>query len=369
MRTLRISPLTLSVLNLALCFSAASGCGPGVKEPAIDLDSQTSPVAADFSSEADVETRYPTQILPFYMTGKAGTFAGQTGVPINYRIFTVSNEKGAIVLLPGRTEPILKFAETIQDLTSQGYSVYAMDHRGQGASGRMLSNPQMGYVEFFKDYISDVDTFVQTVVRTTAHPHLFLLAHSMGGGISGMYLYEHPDVFEAVVLSSPMFQINTAPFPAGLAADLSLTDCGFSNGQSYAIGQADFDPNQKFTDAGNDVTRSQARYNVKMQMFADNPTQRLGGVTYHWLCESLTATSHVQTVGSASTTPTLIFKAGNDDIVVTAAADTYCNAASQCQTKTYPDSYHEVLSERDAIRNDALMRTVRFFNHFAGAIQ
>ena len=181
-----------------------------------------------------------------------------------------------------------------------------------------------------------------------------------------MYLYEHSGVFDAAVLSSPMFQINTAPFPAGLAADLSLTDCGFSNGASYAIGQADFDPTQTFTSASNDVTRSQARFDVKMQMFADNPTQRLGGVSYHWLCESLTATSHVQTVGGASSTPTLIFKAGNDDIVVTSAADTYCNAATQCQITPYPDSYHEVLSERDSIRNDALMRTVRFFNHFAG---
>ncbi|MBI3555865.1 MAG: alpha/beta fold hydrolase [Deltaproteobacteria bacterium] len=354
MQILRVSPLTLGVLITSLCLTATSGCGPGVKEPAIDLDSQTSPMATDFSSETDVEARYPTQILPFYMSGKAGTFAGQTGVSINYRVFTVPNEVGAIVLLPGRTEPILKFAETIQDLTRQGFSVYAMDHRGQGASGRMLSNPEIGYVEFFKDYISDVDTFVQTIVRATLHPHLFLLAHSMGGGISGMYLYEHPDVFEAVALSSPMFQINTAPFPAGLAADLSLTDCGFSNGQSYAIGQADFDPAQKFTDAGNDVTRSQARYNVKMQMFADNPTQRLGGVSYHWLCESLTATSHVQTVGGASTTPTLIFKAGNDDIVVTSAADAYCHAASQCQIVTYADAYHEVLSERDPPNTNAM---------------
>jgi len=31
-----------------------------------------------------------------------------------------------------------------------------MSHRGQGESGRMTSDPQMGYVEYFDDYVADL---------------------------------------------------------------------------------------------------------------------------------------------------------------------------------------------------------------------
>ena len=33
------------------------------------------------------------------------------------------------------------------------------DHRGQGLSGRMLDNPQPGYVESFDDYVQDFKQF------------------------------------------------------------------------------------------------------------------------------------------------------------------------------------------------------------------
>jgi lysophospholipase len=288
-------------------------------------------------------------------------------VAIHYGVFQVPNEKGAIVFLPGRTEPILKHAENILDLMKQGYSVYALDHRGQGASGRMTPDPQMGYVEYFKDYVTDVTTFVNTVVQPGSHRNLFLLAHSMGGGIAAQFVFENPDMFRAVALSSPMLGINTGAFPEAVAQELSDGVCTHtSQAMIFAIGQGDYDPTVQFTDTkNNDVTRSLARFNIKMQMFADNPSLQLGGVSYRWLCESLGQTQHLETLGTYSYTPTLLFQAGNDDIVTLPAEDKYCNDASACQPVKYADSYHEVLSERDSIRNDALAKTVRFFNHFA----
>jgi alpha-beta hydrolase superfamily lysophospholipase len=151
-----------------------------------------------------------------------------------------------------------------------------MDHRGQGASGRMTVDPQMGYVEYFKDYVTDVETFIKTVVHPEQHRNLYMLAHSMGGGIAAQVIFDNPGLFRAVTLSSPMLGINTGAFPESVAQEISDTDCEASSGMSFAIGQTDFDPNAQFTDASNDVTRSQARFDVKMQMYRDNPTLQLG---------------------------------------------------------------------------------------------
>lgn len=361
---------------LGLCASLgslATGCFGGYpKQPPIDLTDGPGPVATDFSSETTLEARYPTVILPGYQAAvQDGYFNGVPGpdgnaLKIHYAVFQVPNEKGAIVFLPGRTEPILKHAENILDLMNQGYSVYAIDHRGQGASGRMTPDPQMGYVEYFKDYVTDVTTFVNTVVVPGKHSNLFLLAHSLGGGIAAEFVFENPDMFKAVVLSSPMLGINTAPYPEFVAQNIADPVCqDAGQAMTFAIGQTDFDPTAQFTDPSNDVTRSLARFTVKMEMFNANPTLQLGGVSYRWLCESLGETLHLQTLGTFSNTPTLLFQAGNDDVVTLPAENQYCNDAAACQIQPYSDSYHEVLSERDSIRNDALSKTVRFFNHFA----
>jgi lysophospholipase len=352
-----------SALGLAACLGA-----PFPKQEPIELALEAGPSPSDFSSESTLEARYDSEILAPYLAGEEGKFTGADGAKIYYRVFKHPNEKGAIVFLPGRTEPILKHAENIIDLLKQGYSVYAMDHRGQGQSeGRLTdSNPQIGYVRLFQQYADDLDTFVSQVVHPAQHPHLFLLAHSMGGGVSALYIEEHPTVFEAVALSSPMLEINYGGFLLKTAAsELPTLFCGVGDGKGYGLLQHDFDPGIRFEDAGNDVTRSRARYDLKMRMFAEHLELRLGGPSNRWLCETFEAGSHLKLLGVESQTPTLLLEAGSDQVVMTGAEDRYCNDASRCQKITYPDAQHEILGERDSIRNDALANTVRFFNHFS----
>ena len=179
-----------------------------------------------------------------------------------------------------------------------------------------------------------------------------------------LYLDDHPDTFAAVALSSPMIDINTGAFPEAAAFSIAGGDCSRGSGKSYAAGQGPFNPNLAFDDADNDVTRSRARFDTKMQMFRDHPELQPGGASYRWLCETLEATSYMQTLGKYSQVPTLMFQAGNEKVVGNGGEDRYCDEASRCQKVVYPDGYHENFMERDAIRNDALVKTMRFFRHF-----
>ena len=104
---------------------------------------------------------------------------------------------------PGRELP--QYQELAWDLWRQGYSLYLIDHRGQGMSDRMLADKEKGYVDQFDDYVADLKQFHDEVIAQDKPAKLFLLAHSMGGpsrlGLG--YLERWPNDIQAAVLSSP----------------------------------------------------------------------------------------------------------------------------------------------------------------------
>ncbi len=363
-RSLSVNAASNALLLFALVVTAACGGEPTApKQPAIDLNAAASPVPADFSAESTLTARYQSILVPAFDAGARGTFTGVAGVNVVYRVFTVPAEKGAIVLLPGKGEPARKYAEVVWDLTRQGYSVYVMDWRGQGESGRMTVDPQMEYVEFFRDYVDDMHTFVQTVVRANSHPHIFLLAHSMGGGAATLYVDRFPGDFNAVVLSSPMIDLDMGSYPASVGSSIAYGACSRGDGKSFAVGQKDFDPNQTFDKE--DATHSQARFDAKMAMYTAHPEVRIGGVSYRWLCESVTATAHMRTLHGPASLPVLIFSAGEDVTVHPRAEHEYCDRTPRCQLVDFPTARHEILQETDDIRNRAMADAVRFLDYFA----
>ena len=135
------------------------------------------------------------------------------------------SDKG-IVISNGRTESFIKYKEVVYDLWHAGYSVYVFDHRGQGFSGRILQPAsegssseakralrEIGHVERFNDYVDDLKTFVDRVVKPDSNRNLALLTHSMGGAIASLYLQKHSGDFAAAVLMSPMHEPNISPLP------------------------------------------------------------------------------------------------------------------------------------------------------------
>ncbi len=288
---------------------------------------------------------------------------GVAGVELRYRVFRADPELGAIVFIAGRTEPIEKHVETFYDLVGLGYSVYALDVRGQGASERMLADPQVGYVEFFLDYVRDLHAFVtDVVVPDGPHSHLFGMAHSMGGAIMLLEAYRHPADLDAVAVSSPMIGIDTGAFPGGVATTLASSVCNSSAGTGYAPGQKPYEV-EAFAD--NHVTHSQARFAQYGALLDAEPSLRVAGASYRWVCEAITADAHLQAIAEDVEPPILVFEAGDDQVVRGDAEAEFCDRAPACQRIRYPGAYHEIFSETDDVRDQALARAVRFFDHFA----
>ena len=308
-------------------------------------------------SEQNFVADYASLVLPYYEAGSGGSFISEQGVRLSFRVFNRGAASPAIVLLPGYSESYRKYAELIFDLGSRGYSIYTMDPRGQGASQRLTPLHDLGHVDDFENYVRDLDTFVTRFVLPGHHPRLFLLAHSMGAAIAARYLPDHPRVFDAVVFSSPMFRINTG--------DTDETFAYFGSWWKTVTGKAEqpVDGLDRYGYAGeatvdqSRVTSSPPRWHLSEQIIRDDPALAMGGVSYGWLFQALIATAGIERMANLLQVPVVILKAGGDAIVKTDSDDWYCGQSRvPCTVISAPfkDAKHEILQERDAMRDPAI---------------
>ncbi|HDZ8965810.1 TPA: alpha/beta fold hydrolase [Aeromonas dhakensis] len=317
--------------------------------------------------EADVATLHQ-QTLPDFWRQHAveSTFKGKDGVTIRYAALRQAKVDRAILIVNGRVESYLKYQELAWDLWRQGYSLYLIDHRGQGLSDRLLADPEKGYVDQFDDYVLDLKQFHDEVIAPDQPAKLFLLAHSMGGAISARYLERWPDDIEAAVLSSPMMGINLGGLPKwlakGLAATIGTVGCWLGE-PPYGPGQG---PYESHDFADNGLSHSAARYQAFRELYEQRPQIKLGGATAHWIYQGITGADAAIADAGAIKTPLLLLQAGNDSVVDNAAQDAFCTKAN-CEggkPLRIEGAWHELFIESDDKRQPALTAMLDFFARY-----
>ncbi len=313
----------------------------------------------------------PAGIEALWSRGESSEFPGVESVLIRCRSFVRPDQTGAIVISSGRTECMLKYRELIYDLFQAGYSVYILDHRGQGFSGRILADPQIGHVEHFDDYVTDLKTYVDRVVRPSQEKlgagrgPLFLLAHSMGGCIASLYLETYPRDFAAAVLCSPMHQPSTGFIPEELAKMVADAKDFFGKEKSYALGKGPYQdaPYDDIRDPRNHaLTHSKERYEQVRALYNANDSVKLGGPSYQWASEAIKASKRARENAGQIKIPILLIRAGDDAIVSPDGQDSFkAKAGDHCTLATIPRAYHELFIESDTYRAPALQYILDFF--------
>ncbi len=96
-------------------------------------------------------------------------------------------------------------------------------------------------------------------------------------------------------------------------------------------------------------------------LWVNHPNLVLGGPTNQWLHEAIEGDWQARGDAAKITTPTLILKAGADQIVVASAEDQVCSKTPACSVMAFPTAGHEILQETDAVRDAALSATLAFF--------
>lgn len=324
-----------------------------------DLNAERPPYRLTTVAQLEEES-YSRQIETFYEKGREGTFTGEAGVPIYYKIFRHQGKSPAMMISSGRTEAAIKYKELIFDLFNNGYSVYIHDHRGQGLSGRMTEDPEMGYIDTFQFYINDMKSFYDGFVKEGDHEKIVLMAHSMGGAIGMTYLEQHPEDFEAAVFSSPMLGLD--PPICAIAAVLNRQK------PKYAPGKSGYDPEAEALFEGNTLTGSEIRFQRAVEAYARDPEARLGGPSIQWVRRSCKQFGYLFEHIDQIETPFMLFSAENEQIVDPKSHTKFITRAKElgktCELLHVENAQHELFIEKDPQRLEVLNSALRFLDNF-----
>ena len=257
--------------------------------------------------------------------------------------------RGAAFLSPGRTEPIEKYFETIQDLHRRGFEVLAHDWRGQGLSQRLLPDPLKGHADGLEPFLSDVHAVLEHNRSRLTGP-VVAVAHSMGAALMLLALARGEGPFAGAILSAPMLAVSTEPAPRAAARIIASSMKLSGLGDAYAIKGAD--PLKEAFD-GNHLTHDQARYARYKAQLRACPELRLGGVTWGWLDFALRLESEIARPGLLESVraPVRIVGAGAESLVLNPPMQ---DAARRLPAGSYaeiPDARHEILMETDERRD------------------
>ncbi|WP_057832586.1 alpha/beta fold hydrolase [Colwellia sp. TT2012] len=327
--------------------------------------------SSQFNQEKNLRGKLPDEITSFWQQGLFHSFSGMNAVSIHYAQFIQPQEQlPTIVIVPGRGESYLKYQELTFDLYQQGYNIFILDHRGQGLSGRLLANLNKGYVDKFQHYVDDFHYFIENIVTHHCSAKPYLLAHSMGATIATRFMQDSPNAIAAAVISSPMLGFNSGLLPTSIAKKIIATKLTLNSLISktpwYFFGQKDY---STVSFSKNKLTHSKPRYQLFIDLYKKNNVIQLGGVTTHWLAQSIVAQNDILANLAQLKTPILLLQAGRDSVVCQQAQNDFCQQLHELQPQSCPKgipsridgAFHELFFEIDDYRNSALTQTMTWF--------
>ena len=276
--------------------------------------------------------------------------------------------KATVVIFPGFRECAEKYFEVMNNLLAEGYAVAIMDWVGQGGSDRYLPDePHKAHNEGYDKDIRDAKQFMAEIVKAeSGDKALLALAHSMGAHRLLYLLKDEPALFQAAVLSAPMMDIQTAPLPKSAARSVARFAKSAEAMTQYIPGGRDWEEkNHPFKN--NRVTSDESRY-VQNFYFSQDDKLITGDPTYGWIYETFLSIDRVNKESFLRTidTPILLAMAMNDQIVDVVAQKRAASFLPQCTSLAIAEAKHEILFERDEIRDLMMKEKLAFYQSALG---
>jgi lysophospholipase len=290
---------------------------------------------------------------PVPLGGSLGYLKGKGNVRLRYARWpsALKERHGTVCVFPGRSEFIEKYFEVVGELRRRGFAVAVLDWRGQGGSGRLMRNSLKGHVRSFADYEDDVTRFMNDVALPDCPPPYYALAHSMGATVLLKAATQRGCWFSRMVLTAPMLKIAELPIPPGAvaAATTALSLCGFGK-VAVPGGMKDYLASQTFE--GNVLTGDHERFLRNLLVAKAAPGLVVGPPTFGWVRSALAAMAAIESDGFPDRlrVPVLMLAAGDDRIVSSKAIEAFANRLKVGTQVLLRGSRHEILQERDLIR-------------------
>lgn len=296
------------------------------------------------------ETFFDIPGNPVPAKAQGGYFIGDRGVRIRYGVFGATGRplRGTVILFTGRNEAIEKYFETIADLSGRGFGVTIMEWRGQAGSGRMLKDPQRGFVERFSSYLADIDKFFTEVVLPDCRGPYYVLAHSTGALAALAAVPSLTNRVRRMVLIAPLISSDEMPFSVTNTRRITGVLRMLGLGHVYASGG----PWTPVPFTQNVLTSDEQRYERNTSLYKTHRQLSLGSPTVAWIHAVSSASEKVQDPDFCAKVhmPILFVAAGADTVVSTRAIERYARRLRSASLVTIDGAKHEILQESDFYR-------------------
>lgn len=323
--------------------------------------------------DSNWDTFYEQYLQPFWQQhSQHRQYQTADNLTICYALIEQAQPSELVIVLPGRVETYLKYQEVIYDLYQAGFSVLTLDHRGQGMSSRMLSDPEKGYVNSFNDYADDLQAVIAHSQITDKYHKIHCLAHSMGAAIALAWINKYSEhnnstsepcvQLSSMILSAPMLGINAGPLnqkaALWVAKAVDKISRLISKEPPFFIGQHGYFK-QQFD--GNVLCSSPARFKFAHSLQAQ---YKVGGVTTKWLEQALVLINQSKRIAPKIKCKLLLLQAQNELVVSKAAQDSWLESALKagvnCKKTQIELAKHEILMETDDIRTPVMREIIAF---------
>ncbi len=246
-----------------------------------------------------------------------------------------------ILWIHGFAEHRLRYHEFASFLNDNNINFFCFDLRGHGDS-----DGKRGFILDFNDYLDDVDSAIQEILKHTNE--IFIAGHSMGGLILGRYLESRTPTIKlkASIFTCPFMGLGM-PVPAWKRKLAELLSKPFP-GLSLPSG---LDANDLSHDEG------------VVKAYKDDP-KVFKNATARWFVECLKHQALVISEANKINIPTLVMQGLSDKIVDKNATKEFYEHLTIKDKKWigYDGLYHEILNEKMPERKKVYMDILNWIN-------
>lgn len=263
--------------------------------------------------------------------------------------------RGSILFLPGRGDHYEKYLETLDYYARAGWNVTSIDWRGQGLSGRCLPDRNIGHIDDFATWISDLAYFYRIWEAERPGPHA-IIAHSMGGHLALRAAAEGAVKPGAIILSAPMLSIQSGGLPLFInqAAARFMQRIGRGEAPAWKVSEK---PMSRFDMRAKLLTHDIDRYEDELAWWQIRPDVKLGPASWHWVDRAVASIYSMDAAGTLENMhiPTLLMATTSDQLVSTPRIIRDARRLPRSELLLFGrEAAHELLREADGVRDKCL---------------
>ena len=294
-----------------------------------------------------------------------GTITSFDGTHLNYYIASPEDPKACIVIVHGFAEFWPKYYEYTWNLFRAGFKVFFMEQRGHGYSEGKCKDPDLIYIDDYSTYVEDLHVFMDKVVAKESDGLTRLVvAHSMGGAVSTLFMEKYPGYFKGALLSSPMMRMRASKTSPIIVLLLNIYMKLFGQEKSIAPNQKRFNPN---TPLETSSAKSKPRFEYQLALRRRDDHYQACAATLGWALASLKVNKKLMRDAGKIRIPLTIMTAGDDHLIDPLGYDEIAERIPQAQFVHYENSRHEIFNADEITRKKYYADVIHILTQYSEA--